>query len=311
MLNKMQSPQSLYNLISQNRAFIMFVAIIMIVLFHQEYIDDYLCFHWFGFWGVDLFLVVSGFGVSYSLEHNSLDVFYKNRIKRLMPSCIIIGVLTLLISHIIGYNIENNILRIFSIDSWYVYAIIIYYAASSLFKKLITKYGFYVILIFAIVGVIVNLLPIENCHYLISKLRWISSRTPSFLFGMYIYTNKNLFSSNKCYILSAICCLVNLILRYFQMMYFEHCWASFVLIFSTTPFMIYIISALSKYISNKVVQFVSVITLEIYLWHTYMFAFSPFENNYMNFALIMLAVLCLSFLSNKIGKVIYDFIFSK
>lgn len=68
-------------LISKYRTRIMGCAMIAIMLFHQPFfysnpLVDF--FHLYGFWGVEVFLFVSGFGVVYSLRKNSLKQYYIN-----------------------------------------------------------------------------------------------------------------------------------------------------------------------------------------------------------------------------------------
>jgi peptidoglycan/LPS O-acetylase OafA/YrhL len=64
-------------LISKYRTPIMGCAMIVIMLFHQPFIyDSYVdaLFHQFGYWGVEIFLFVSGFGIVYSLYRNDVRV---------------------------------------------------------------------------------------------------------------------------------------------------------------------------------------------------------------------------------------------
>lgn len=54
-------------------------AMISIMLFHQPFFFDNLFvgfFHLFGYWGVEVFLFVSGFGIVHSLKKNSIPVYY-------------------------------------------------------------------------------------------------------------------------------------------------------------------------------------------------------------------------------------------
>ena len=78
--------KSILNLIIANRPFIMGVAMTMVIVYHL--------FCWvynpigpfnIGYVGVDIFLFLSGLGLSYSFEKNSITQYYKNRIKRIYP----------------------------------------------------------------------------------------------------------------------------------------------------------------------------------------------------------------------------------
>lgn len=77
---------TILKLILENRSFLMGIAMIMIIVYHL--------FCWvynpigqfnIGYVGVDIFLFLSGLGLSYSFENNPITKFYKNRIKRIYP----------------------------------------------------------------------------------------------------------------------------------------------------------------------------------------------------------------------------------
>ena len=78
-----------YHLILKYRSHIMAVMICWIVFFHSglsinnpilKFIKD--C----GYGGVDIFLFLSGIGLYYSVSKHSMEVFYKRRLERLLPS---------------------------------------------------------------------------------------------------------------------------------------------------------------------------------------------------------------------------------
>lgn len=69
----------------KNRTELMCIAICGIIFYH-------LAFHGIpigrlniGYAGVDIFMLLSGFGVAHSLSHNSLKQFYINRARRILP----------------------------------------------------------------------------------------------------------------------------------------------------------------------------------------------------------------------------------
>lgn len=77
---------------------------ICIMLFHQTFFDGRFAtiMHTCGHWGVDFFVLVSGYGITRSLERNSLSRYYKNRISRLLPTCLFMGILSLAVLCYIG-----------------------------------------------------------------------------------------------------------------------------------------------------------------------------------------------------------------
>ena len=128
-------------IIKENKLYIMGCAMIAILLVHQpfffgNYFVDF--FHMYGLWGVELFLFVSGFGIVYSLKKNTTKKFYAHRVKRMLPTCLIVGILKFIISFF-GFkeDIHNNLLLLITnLYMWFIYAIAVYYLVSPLLYKL-------------------------------------------------------------------------------------------------------------------------------------------------------------------------------
>ena len=53
-----------------------------------------------GYIGVEVFLFISGFGIAHSLAKNSLGQYYKNRVIRLIPACILFDLCKIALSYI-------------------------------------------------------------------------------------------------------------------------------------------------------------------------------------------------------------------
>ena len=86
------------NSILANRPLLMGVAMIMVIVYH------FFCWVYnpigpfnIGYVGVDIFLFLSGLGLSNSYKKNSITQFYKNRIKRIYPIYLISVLTTYLI----------------------------------------------------------------------------------------------------------------------------------------------------------------------------------------------------------------------
>lgn len=87
--------------ISEHRAILMAIAILTIVIYHFKcWVNG---FPWyvgmvlqFGYIGVDLFFYLSGLGLGYSYERNNLKKFYENRVKRIIPSYLLYGIILIL-----------------------------------------------------------------------------------------------------------------------------------------------------------------------------------------------------------------------
>lgn len=142
--------------ISNNRSFLMGIAMLSIMLFHQGWIYGwnpfFAFFHFFGNWGVDIFFFVSGFGLYYSLSKDgNIASFYKRRLLRMLPICLVCGLFRYVIDHILpvgvgGYptgvhEVSSNWMTILSWDRWFIPVIMVYYLLMPLLFHGIEKYG--------------------------------------------------------------------------------------------------------------------------------------------------------------------------
>lgn len=94
MIKSQDCQNCVRNIISDNRTLIMGLAMLSVILFHQPWfyghgIDSF--FYHFGWWWGGFFLFVSGFGIANSLEKHTIITYYKNRIKRVIPYCLVYG----------------------------------------------------------------------------------------------------------------------------------------------------------------------------------------------------------------------------
>ena len=84
-----QYVRNFFESILQNRQFYMGVAMIMVVAYHSMDVCPnklIAALLYPGFLGVDIFLLLSGYGMSHSFVKNALPMFYKHRVSRLIPS---------------------------------------------------------------------------------------------------------------------------------------------------------------------------------------------------------------------------------
>lgn len=184
---------------SQYRSAVMGLSMISIMLFHQYFtsIIPFNLFHHFGYWGVDVFLFLSGMGLVKSLNNNSLKVYYFRRFKRLIPSCILCGstkyiFVFIFVSYFAILKNELNIstLSIMSLDLWFIHTIIILYAISPLLYYSLKKWTYITIslifFLFFLNGVFVK--PEVGFDWLspIGIFSWTTDRLPVFGAGMFI-----------------------------------------------------------------------------------------------------------------------------
>lgn len=175
------------NEISKSRTYIMGIAILLVLIYHAMCVTyNPLRTLNIGYVGVDIFLFLSGFGLTYSYKKNNLLNFYKHRFIRLYPLyliciCIIYfindkwNLLDLFYNSLtIGFYIDNGINRF----DWYV---------ESLFTLYIIFPFFFIYSKLKLFGVLLLLSVISIILYIIEMPWWYDcfiSRIPIFLFGI-------------------------------------------------------------------------------------------------------------------------------
>lgn len=184
-------------LLSDKRAYLMGIAMLSIMLFHQSWIVDrnpfFSFFHIYGNWGVDLFFFVSGFGLYYSLKKNNCIIsFYCRRIIRILPLCIAFGIFRYIVDHILpvgkgGYptgvhEISTDWITLLSLDKWFISVIIIYYMLMPLIYYSIERYGKHILLLLYLLWGAFFLMGILNITPLSFFYSYVM-RFPSFCIG--------------------------------------------------------------------------------------------------------------------------------
>lgn len=158
-MNKHNTSKNGFLLLSKYRTAIMDFAALWILFFHVWeplipytfnpvlYIFVYLE-HFnkrFGFAGVDIFLLLSGAGLTYAIKKESVPVFYAKRMRRVLPPYLLLAVIRAIfekwsildfIRNVSGYNFYT--VHIFSF-LWFVPAIITFYLFFPLYFKLFSK----------------------------------------------------------------------------------------------------------------------------------------------------------------------------
>lgn len=179
-------------LLTRDRTSLMGCAMIAIMLFHEYFIPQYTVTHFFrlyGHWGVEMFLLISGFGIAHSLSKNNTRRYYGNRAKRLIPSCLIAGLCKyfLGLAGFIEIKTQSFLLLVTNIYLWYIYAIVVYYAMAPLIYRLLKRYSTLALLAICLASVLCRFIPLESHpEYLVNKLAWVNARLPIFVLGMYL-----------------------------------------------------------------------------------------------------------------------------
>lgn len=184
-------------ILSRHRGELMGISILLIMLEHcfmGRYTDVFLKLARNGEIGVELFMLLSGMGIFFSLDNNpNAGQFFKRRFKRILPSYLmVVGAFFCwqdLIKEFKPIEFVSNLLRIpfFTQGNrwfWFFVLIVACYLIAPLFYRWIKEGRFklwHVLLLLLVVGV--------GCYFMdpsgvVRSLRLLLFRIPSFLLGM-------------------------------------------------------------------------------------------------------------------------------
>lgn len=258
--------------ISENRSFLMGLAMIAVVIFHHDWISIPIfstITHLFGLWGVDVFLFASVFGCAYALNKYTKTTFWLKRILRLLPTCVIVGILIYCFD--IFLDAERTItylpVRLLSLHRWYIQAILICYLICPFAYIILKRYQvsglFLMILLAIVVEMFLPRIPVW-------KINWVFGRIPVFLIGMYI-AEFNLKLKPWQYTISALCLVLAVLTRY-RGGYYMLNWTNFLAL--AMPFVCETLCRLRN-ISIRMgiyrpIEIIGMYSLEIYLIHEYL-----------------------------------------
>lgn len=261
--------------ISKYRSELMGWAIVWIMMLHFTFITikplGFIA--QYGFAGVDIFMLVSGFGLYFSLDNNNnLRAYFKRRVIRIFPTYYLIGIIPSLI--IFHDNLPNYIFRYSTIGfwtnslywEWYIPSIVILYLIAPIFKKAldsrhITTITFIAIAFLSVSYIIVSheFVNDKDPHF------FLLYRTPEFIFGMICahWTQKKT-AVKIYYIVMAIGIpfFISLFPKHHEIYNYKYLSLAFLLPFFTTSLI-----TLSKMIRqiNPILSIIGKASLEIYL----------------------------------------------
>ncbi len=148
--------------------------------------------------GVDVFLLLSAVGLSYSIEKNDTKTFYKNRLKRTFITYLLIAGPFIVWKYFISqamtpmtipnFALELSTLSYFwtkegTYPFWYVPCILLFYALYPVLYKLYKKNKLYIICLIA-VSIIAEILLVYINSPIITVTERTFSRIPIFLVGI-------------------------------------------------------------------------------------------------------------------------------
>lgn len=174
------------------------VAILWVILFHcisfYELIPSSNLLPFFcriGYGGVDIFLLLSGFGLYYaSLKKESIGRFYFKRFIRIMPTFIIV----LMVEHLLkgDFSILAYFMDVTTINFWmekdytfwYIPCIAMFYLIFPLYIKLFNKSPYIITLIAIIIGITLSLTYVDFGENRIKLVLLFFIRIPIFSVGV-------------------------------------------------------------------------------------------------------------------------------
>ena len=304
------------------------LSILSIMLFHQCFTSSipFNVFHNYGYWGVDIFLFLSGMGLVKSLNNNSLKIYYLHRFNRIIPSCVLCGSLKyciyLLYSSlaVLKDGLNLGIWSIMSLDLWFIPAIMILYTVSPILYYLIKKWTLPTITIitfvFLINGVLIR--PKVGYDWLspIGIFAWTIERLPVFVAGMYITMKKGLIDQKFRYSFPFLFISILLVLLEKTEMTIHGIQAvRFLTLLIGMPSLIYLCIIIIRKLPNKaiiVINFFGTYSLELYLVHEFIFwSLKVSYNNTSSFLLLFISFMlsCVTaytskLMSKKISQII-------
>lgn len=269
--------------ISKSRSFLMGIAILAILLFHQEFVHGNCVlefFNHYGHWCVQVFILVSGFGIWYALDKpGTVRSFYIRRLWRIMPASILGGVLALVLTW--ETSIAQNLLKISGLSLWYIRTILMLYLISPLLYALFknSKRALWYLVLMVVAYVMYH----AACHTmeywwmgswrLRQTVIWTLGQVPFYLSGMYLAAEREKIWKSAILVVIG-CCLLPVL---FQLSFgnssigteFVHN-ASVLLIcaFGYYPYAVFPKSV------NRVIDWCGEHSLELYVCHEAIYAFS-------------------------------------
>lgn len=200
--------------ISSTRTIWMGIAILMVMLYHMTgmpHVEWYLSSFNEWYFGVDIFMLISGFGLCRSYENYSLKDFYLRRFKRIFP----LYFLQLVVLHLFFFH-NDNIVDIVGecttlvywgigegYNNWYVNAIVLLYLCFPFFYELCRRFP---IKTYSFICFLSFILLFGHWTWQVQAL---ISRLPIYVFGIVLYTINYKKNSNK---ILYTCLLISLLL---------------------------------------------------------------------------------------------------
>lgn len=288
VLLKKRQKVALVNIISENRTAIMGLAMLSVMLFHQYFtsVIPFNAFHNFGNWGVDVFLFLSGMGLVRSLEKYPLPIYYKRRLKRIIPSCFICGTSKYIVFLLLGSSVavlkdglKMGWWSLMSFDLWFIPTILILYIISPLLHRLLCKWPGITLAVISIAMLIngLTLRPLIGFNWTSPEgvLSHTIERLPVFAIGMFVAVRQKWIDNKIHYSILFLLIAVSIIfLAKSGVRFHGHTAYSFLTLAYGVPALIianiYFLKILPDILKQFVI-FTGKYSLELYLVHEFIF----------------------------------------
>ncbi len=286
------------NAIKNYRTELMGIAMIWVILYHLHPQNNLLNkLTSIGYGGVDIFLLVSGFGLVYSYQQSkNVIVFWQKRLIRIFPIYLFFVVAFLLLHNkltFLNFIIHSSTLGFWFTSSaffeWYVPSLVLLYIIAPLFIRLVS----FNIYVFAIITALLTILSITLWHtFHLPRFQILCySRIPIFMIGIYLghiskkQNYQGIFNYKAIWILTAV---IGTVILYFchanytetQLWTSALYWLPFIIII---PGLIiacgYLLNYQIKPI-NILLKYFGKISYELYLTHILVFRWLNAQNDF-------------------------------
>lgn len=275
--------KSINSHISESRTFVMGVSMMIIMLFHQHFVERPLFepISTFGLWGVDIFMFVSGFGCAYSIKKSErqghwVRQFYWRRATRIMPAALIAGWIMLPFRDIVGFK------DYVGMHLWYMKVILIFYAMAPFAFILMFKMKCRVCMLSSVVATLMAIIiyGVYCIHELPFWNAWdlynLRGRLPAFILGMGIVLLDNNLKINKSWwaFAAALGVLAGEVV-YFKKNEIGFSESNFYFLLPALPMFCLVCTMLRRYMSDalvRIVEWFGKYSLELYLVHEFLFS---------------------------------------
>lgn len=257
-----------------NRTLYMGVAMIMVILYHSIVAcpeSTIFKVFYLGYLGVDIFLLLSGYGLSNSYSKNSISEFYRHRVVRLLPLFLLLTFTATIICGVFGkydISITTFIYNMTSLSfwgigghfvEWYLCTLILLCLLFPVIYRVVTSYNYGGYFLDILIVIVLLLLTLPLSWY----YKCAIGRIPIFCVGILLYSK----GIDEQKILRAF--FEGSILAF--VLFLLHRIETFVVVYMMAPFIIFSVAVIVKKLDvkfnsfRKPIEFIGTLTLEIYV----------------------------------------------